>query len=524
MNIIFITMGSFLSVLNDLHQQMKNDFAVVGLYAADKNYFNFYTKKHRITANHFLGEWEIINQARVSRFNPTQLQRIEQEYFQNESVWSALIMDRRLFQGKYCKFKQDYKPAYTYEELLSILCAGVVRIEKFIDSVKPDLILAPTPTTFAEYLFYKIAKQRRIHYKHLRPTKILNYLTLTDDIYEQHEIIKSKFAIYRANNSAIPLTALESATNFVQRAQGSSLTYEGNVPNVKKEFRVIQGMDLPKLIKYGLEDFSYLFRKRDNHHKGSHMLEFLYDQPLRRVKIRRFSKVFRNKLKSLKTITENKYVFYPLHAEPEIALTIFSKHYQNQIEFIRNVAHQLPANTKLLIKEHPRNIGRRNFGYYKKIFEIPNVDMAAYDEPSSNIIKATIMTVVLSGNIGLEAVLCQKPVLTFGKTMINLLPKTMVNHVDNIKDFHQEFAYSLSNYSYCETELCAFIAAIIDSSAPINLYTGLLQKPGREGGVEKSNNEYENSLAQLAGLLRKTIHSVSTNTALKPKNPPTDFL
>ena len=73
-------------------------------------------------------------------------------------------------------------------------------------------------------------------------------------------------------------------------------------------------------------------------------------------------------------IKNRKHIFFPLHAEPEIATTLFSDQTDNQIELIRNVSLQLPAEYKLLVKEHPRCIGRRPKGYYQKILRIPNVD------------------------------------------------------------------------------------------------------------------------------------------------------
>ncbi|MDP6893688.1 MAG: hypothetical protein QF731_10970, partial [Verrucomicrobiota bacterium] len=74
---------------------------------------------------------------------------------------------------------------------------------------------------------------------------------------------------------------------------------------------------------------------------------------------------FKNKYIDQSKLGEINYIFFPLHAEPEIALSIFSKYYQNQIELIRNIALALPMNYRLIVKEHPRNIGRRSNNYYK---------------------------------------------------------------------------------------------------------------------------------------------------------------
>ena len=53
------------------------------------------------------------------------------------------------------------------------------------------------------------------------------------------------------------------------------------------------------------------------------------------------------------------YAFFPLHTEPEVTLLVYSKPYMNQIEAIRLISHNLPIGMKLIVKEHPWNIGKR---------------------------------------------------------------------------------------------------------------------------------------------------------------------
>ena len=142
----------------------------------------------------------------------------------------------------------------------------------------------------------------------------------------------------------------------------------------------------------------------------------------------------------------------------------------------------MPNKYKLIIKEHPRNIGRRRNGYYKKILNIPNVDFVDFELPSIEVISRSKLVIVLSGNIGFESVLCKVPVITLGNSIYNMLPKNIVNHLNSMNNLHFEINDTIAKYCYSDDELTKYIGAIIKHSFQLDLYTVLLRKSGREGG------------------------------------------
>ena len=166
----------------------------------------------------------------------------------------------------------------------------------------------------------------------------------------------------------------------------------------------------------------------------------------------------------------------------------------------------MPAKYKLIVKEHPRNIGRRKLGYYKKILSIPNVVFCSPFENSRKIILKCDLCIVLSGFIAFEAIMLGRPVLSLGNAMYNMLPKTMINNIENIKYIYQEINYSLKNFRYDEQIIYKYLKSILINSNELELYTVLLKKKGRSGGEKFTNELYNKNIDKVYKMIIKTLN------------------
>lgn len=116
-------------------------------------------------------------------------------------------------------------------------------------------------------------------------------------------------------------------------------------------------------------------------------------------------------------------IYVPLHLEPEIALLNVSPEFNNVIEMIFLLAKVAPANYTIIIREHPLAFAVRDQRFYEKLRCLPNVKFAHPDEPSIEWVKRAKISATISGTVGVEAVLCRRPVLSFGQhQLINDLP------------------------------------------------------------------------------------------------------
>ena len=158
---------------------------------------------------------------------------------------------------------------------------------------------------------------------------------------------------------------------------------------------------------------------------------------------------------------------------------MYGRAYRNQIETVRIIASSLPVGWKLIVKEHPNALGYRSLGFYEKITEIPNVVLLGPTVNTNSLVAEADLLLVVFGTIGLEAIIKKIPVITFCPTPYGSFPRYMVRYVEKMTDLSIEIKKLLESYRYDEWALNSYIAAHIESSLRINLFTDLLGKSGR---------------------------------------------
>ena len=110
-----------------------------------------------------------------------------------------------------------------------------------------------------------------------------------------------------------------------------------------------------------------------------------------------------------------KYVYFPLHKDPEASTMVLSPYFTNQLAIIENIAKSLPADYSLVVKEHIPMIGFRPKNFYKKIKSFPKVKLVHPRFDQFTLIKNSSIVSVISGTAGLEALMLGKKVLLFEK-------------------------------------------------------------------------------------------------------------
>ena len=98
--------------------------------------------------------------------------------------------------------------------------------------------------------------------------------------------------------------------------------------------------------------------------------------------------------------------------------------YTNQIEVIKQIAKSLPIGYNLYVKEHPSQKLRawRSIQQYREIMKIPNVTVIHPSYPSTTLIQNCALAMSISGSIGFEAALYEKPTILFTDLHYSFLP------------------------------------------------------------------------------------------------------
>lgn len=116
-------------------------------------------------------------------------------------------------------------------------------------------------------------------------------------------------------------------------------------------------------------------------------------------------------------------VYYPLHVPGDMALTLRSPQYLDQLALVDVILRSVPHTHRVAIKEHPAMIGALDAG---RLLELKRrYDNLVILPPSTNnyqVIRAADMLVSINSKSGAEAALLGKPVLVLGDAFYRSSP------------------------------------------------------------------------------------------------------
>jgi len=118
-----------------------------------------------------------------------------------------------------------------------------------------------------------------------------------------------------------------------------------------------------------------------------------------------------------------KYLYYPLHINPEYSTQIMATMWIDQLHLIEQLAKSIPCDWVVCVKEHPTTLvcRARPYDFYKKIRRIPNVCLISIDTNMHELILNAQMVAVISGTSGWEAIQRGKPLITFADSFWDVL-------------------------------------------------------------------------------------------------------
>lgn len=488
MNALFFTQSSSLDMFYNLMLAMKKSISLekVGFYVADSRFFKEFKQKYpEIESDSYLllKEWDIIRDSKDIKRDISLLEQYEKE-IGRPYLWNALVADRRIYFGKKYAYDQDYQPRFSHERMLSILQVGLKRIEIFFNEIQPNFIVSFQCNTIGDYLSYLFARARNIPLLNLRPTRIRNYFYCGETVMEPSNYLKEiyeQFLKYGIDNSL-----RDEAEKYLQQVQKTHAMYEGVVASsnkppgmVNSKKKALRFLKLKSFLKLLIGEYKYRFGEyKDDNHVSGYIGPFIGQRIIRPWRARMMERRFRKLYVRSKDLSLLNYAFFPLHTEPEVTLSVYSKPYRNQIEAARLFSHNLPIGMKLVVKEHPWAIGRRPLSYYLKLMEIPNVMIAHPSLKSRELISNSRLITIISGAIGFEALMLKKPVVVLGQASFNFLPKSMIRHADSPGRLGNDIRDLLEHYEYNEEALLSYISAVIKESVPVDFYSKLLGRKG----------------------------------------------
>ena len=453
-------------------------------------------------------EWEVLSKSKNRKFDFKVLNLYQERLGIDPGIFGALICDRRIFMGYKSTFKQDYKRRFDDKTLLTMLQVSLEEVDKLFNSYNPNIVISFQCVTIFDYLFYLFARERKIKYLNLRPSKIENRILFSSTINDPPPEILDEYQI-NLQNPKLNLDQNNSSIIYLQNFRSKNALYEGVVKPSKKPTQKIdlQFNTIFKITKLMKDIFKYYFYKYylDNHISNPLVKAFylgIYN-PFNAMKMNRYlSKRYLDK----KKLNKIKYVFFPMHTEPEVSLLVYGKPFINQIELIRIISMNLPIDTYLVVKDHPWMIGKRSLKSYKKILNIPKVRIAKPNFTARELIENSSLVMTIASSVSIEAIFLKKPTITFGMCMSNIFPHFMATKCIDIKNLNNlinnYINTKIDNYNDWDKHIYSFLNSIFKNSEKVNLYTNLLQRKNR---YLQNKSDYQTEITKISKYLIKVI-------------------
>lgn len=327
----------------------------------------------------------------------------------NISIWHLAYTERYFL---------EYNSFYNFSknEILKIFELECKLFEQILDECKPNYLLIRTTDLHRLQLLFELCKKKRVIPLMLIPTRLGYRMMISTDFDKIDEFKIQDFQNFRSknNNSStknIRDKFMSDSSLFSQLTKSKIFQKESKFNLIKKNIHQLKILSNPS--------YQEIY---DNY--GKTPLNFLIkgDSGFTNIIKRRKRGLFLNK--NCIYNWKQKFVYFPLHMEPERTVLISAPFYKNQLEVITNIAKSLPVDYDLLIKEHysMRRLGWRPISYYKKILDLPNVKLIHPSIKPEHVLNDCSLVVTINGTSALEAAFYEKPAIVFSDTSFSYLP------------------------------------------------------------------------------------------------------
>lgn len=150
-------------------------------------------------------------------------------------------------------------------------------------------------------------------------------------------------------------------------------------------------------------------------------------------------------LQSVEIDFKTKYVYFPLHLQPEMTTSALGGAFVDQALAIEILSSILPADVKIYVKENPKQMGfMRGPTFFHRINRLKNVVLIPENISSHELIRNCIFVAAITGTAGWEAISIGKLALVFGNAWYRSLPGTVkysegltYDEIISIKNSHE---------------------------------------------------------------------------------------
>ena len=132
---------------------------------------------------------------------------------------------------------------------------------------------------------------------------------------------------------------------------------------------------------------------------------------------------------NLETDFDRKFVYFPMHYQPEMTTSTLGGCFSDQMLAIENLLRILPDDTWIYVKENPKQTGAmRGRQFFGRLDRIPNLKFLPSYANTFELIEKSEFVATVTGTVGWEAIRKGKNVLVFGMPWYRSLPGAIQFH------------------------------------------------------------------------------------------------
>lgn len=261
------------------------------------------------------------------------------------------------------------------------------------------VIFWDTPHMGWDYILYEVAKSYNIRTLILDQSKFTNRFSHIFD-YNDHGVFKTSKILGDTEKYEIE-KKVEKDWFYMKKNRGKKsefsfkkLVYLSKYQNTINN--IIEKNDYLRLIK------ELSIRGRRSQAFFRFYTEKNYKKELKNIVVTEYS-------------LKNKYVYFPLHFQPEKVTSAWTGIYLDQILAIEKLARLIPGDWFIYVKENPIQKGAcRDNLFFERLKQVPNLLFLSKKANSFELTKNSQFVATIVGTVGWEAITGGKNVLLFG--------------------------------------------------------------------------------------------------------------
>jgi len=158
------------------------------------------------------------------------------------------------------------------------------------------------------------------------------------------------------------------------------------------------------------------------------------------------------------------YVIYFNHLQPEATTSVWAPYNDNQWNLIENIVKSLSGDLSLYIKEHSTDMGNRGKSFYQNLLIYPNLYLINPLVNSISLIKNSFLTFTISGTVGLESIILNKPIAVFSNCYYSFFEGVKV--ISRPEEIEEAIGWARDWKGSKEEDILRFMAAYVRSAYP----------------------------------------------------------